>query len=282
MIISTSEEDLEYGQTVRITGTIAKKVLRNGVSIYMMSKPVIVLVSSLQALLLQFAHGFVQKVKEISEAILPPEEALLLLGIVLGFKGTFSQQVLQAFQQTRVMHVIAASGMNMTTTAGFLIAFLGHFLKRQYVALVTIVALIMYCLLAGMQLSIVRPTLMGGLALLAQLWGRQYSGWYALLLAASAMLLVEPVLIGDVGFQLSFASTLGIMTLHPHIAKIPLLNEDIATTVNAQIATLPILLAVFGQYIVLLILVNALVLWTIAPLMILGHQVLLSGLSFSR
>lgn len=92
------------------------------------------------------------------------------------------------------------------------------------------------------------------------------------------MLLLNPTLIQDVGFQLSFASSLGILALHPHLSKIPFLGEDIATTVSSQIATLPILLMTFGQYGVLSILVNALILWTVAPLMILGGLSAIMGL----
>lgn len=274
----TTPQEFSYGQSIKIAGTVKERLLKNqqvAIAIYF---PTITIVPGWTGIPLSMASSLRHKIQSIYDHALTKDEASLLLGIVLGVKGNFSPNLLQAFKLTGVMHVIAASGMNVTMLAGFLVALLGRYFKRQHVGTATLFMLIVYCILAGMQPSIVRATIMGSLGLVAQLWGRQYSGLYGLFLAASIMLLFNPTLVIDVGFQLSFASSLGILLLHPHFLKIPFFSEDVATTISSQIATLPILLLTFGQYGLLSILVNFLVLWTIAPLMILGGVSAIIGL----
>lgn len=91
----------------------------------------------------------------------------------------------------------------------------------------------------------------------------------------------QPLFLFDVGFQLSFMATLGILFLKP---LIPLpdnfVTESFTTTLAAQLGTLPILLGVFGQIGLLSVLVNALVLWTIPLLMIFGSIAAIIGLLF--
>ena len=102
---------------------------------------------------------------------------------------------------------------------------------------------------------------------------------YGLLLTAFFMLFTSPELISDIGFQLSIMSTIGILTIQPLLPKNELFS-DFSTTIAAQIATLPIILANFGQYGLLSMLVNFLVLWTIPPLMIVGGVGSIIGLVF--
>jgi competence protein ComEC len=85
------------------------------------------------------------------------------------------------------------------------------------------------------------------------------------------MLFWQPSFLTDVGFQLSFASTLGILVI-PDLLKRwqNAFTGDLLTTLSAQAATFPILLGSFGVYSPWSIVVNALVLWTVPILMILG------------
>ena len=85
------------------------------------------------------------------------------------------------------------------------------------------------------------------------------------------MLFLWPNFLFDIGFQLSFASTLGILYMPRLSGKGEnLITEDFLTTFSAQIATLPILLANFGTYSLWSIVVNVFVLWTVPVLMIVG------------
>jgi len=129
---------------------------------------------------------------------------------------------------------------------------------------------------------------MGLLALGAALLGRQDIGIFALFVSGYVLLLWQPNFLFDVGFQLSFMATCGIMFMKPlldhWLAKLgkwgELGGESVTTTLAAQLGTLPILLSVFGQFGLLSVLVNTLVLWTVPFLMIFGSLAVLFGLFF--
>jgi competence protein ComEC len=184
------------------------------------------------------------------------------------------------------MHVVAASGMNVTLLAGFLMSIFGVFFHRKVALLLGMSGVVVYAILSGLDPSIVRAAIMAQLAFGAVLFGRQYNGIYGLALTAGAMVLWSPLLIEDIGFQLSVLATLGIIVLNPlftrYVKNFASLNfvivEDLITTFSAQVFTLPILLLAFGQYGLLSILVNMLVLWTIPLITIVGGIGVLVGL----
>jgi competence protein ComEC len=200
-----------------------------------------------------------------------PTSAGLLLGMVFGGKQGLPGDFVEKLRVTGVMHVIAASGMNVTFVAGALLSLLGRCMRRQFVLVFSIGGVCFYAFLAGFEPSIARATIMIVIALAAGLLGRYYYALAALFFTGYVMLLYRPIFVFDVGFQLSFLSTLGILVIK-QMLPFPkrFLMDDVGTTVAAQMMTLPILLGTFGQYGVLSVLVNALVLWTIPYLMVLG------------
>lgn len=266
---------LHYGEPVAISGHIKYKRLtvssnQNARVLTELSSLKFVVQKDKTNWLLSFSYYLRQHIQHLYTNVLPANAAALLLGIVLGTKTNFPTAFLKELQLTGVVHVLAAEGLNVIITAEFLLGIFGLFLKRQWAIALTIVGLLFYCMLCGFQPSIVRSTIMMGFALGAQMVGRQYSGLYGLLLAASGMLLYNPVWLFDIGFQLSFAATLGIYFLKPLLPKFGLIGDDVSTTIAAQVATLPILIGSFGSYGLLSVPANALVLWTIPPLMVLG------------
>ncbi|HVZ67198.1 MAG TPA: ComEC/Rec2 family competence protein [Patescibacteria group bacterium] len=212
------------------------------------------------------------RVDEVFYKTLPADEAALLLGVVLGQKGNFSKNYLNAIQRTGLLHVIAASGMNVSMVTAFLLLFFAGFLKRQYALAVTAIFIVLYCGLAGFQPSIVRAGIMAIFAIGAGMVGRQNTSILALFFAAFLMLFVSPGLLTNIGFQLSFVATLGIILIDPVLKALGknVIFEDARTTMAAQIATTPILLFYFGSYSPVSIISNLLIFWTIPPLMILG------------
>ena len=284
-----SPSTLHYGQTITLSGKVQflekiastqeNKVIDNKKLSMAMYLPKIEAGNEKNNIFLSLSFFLRHALQKFYENIFSQEDAALLIGIVLGVKGSFSKDFATALQLSGVTHVIAASGMNVTMVSGFFTGMFSQFFKRQWVVILTITVLIFYCVISGLQPSILRATIMLVFMLLGQLFGRQYTPLYGLLLAAGSMLLVSPTLLWDIGFQLSFASTLGIMYIKPHIPVLPLIGEDVTTTISAQLATLPILLGSFGTYGLLSVVVNALVLWTIPPLMVLGGVGGLVGLA---
>lgn len=269
---------LNYGDTVNIRGEVDYFIAENGNKVAYMSYPEFQLVkkgTENNPVLI-----FREKIIIFFNSSLPQDWAALMLGIVFGIKQEMSAGFYLDLQKTGLMHVIAASGMNITMLGGFLSAGLLLFFRRQVAIYLTIIGIIIYAVLAGMEPSIVRAAIMGILVFLAQLTGRQGSGFIALFGAGFVMLMRNPSLIFDIGFQLSFLATFGLIYLRPifsftrgglgRLINKTVIGEDFATTLTAQAMTLPILLYNFGSYSLWSIPVNAIVLWTVPILMIIG------------
>lgn len=220
-----------------------------------------------------FVRGRVQRT---FHQYLPKNEAVLLFGIVFGGSSGFSNELYEKFQAAGVLHVIAASGMNVSIFAGFLFAIFASFLKRQHALLISITGIFYYALISGLSASVMRAAIMGSIVFAAALYGRKSWAILSLILTSFLMLFVSPGILFDVGFQLSITATLGILLVKPLFDKIQfvkktgVVSDDITTSISAQLGSIPIMIGTFSTYSLISILVNALVLWTIPFLMILG------------
>lgn len=270
-IIFKADPEMFYGDQINVSGSIKVKLLSNKTKIYTLSFPEISLVKTHENSNLAVIYFIRQKIINLFQSSLQGDSSALMLGIVFGIKQGFSKNFVSELKIAGVMHVIAASGMNITMVSAFVFFLFSSFFKRQLAVFLSIFAVLFYASLAGFEPSIMRASIMGIIAFSSQILGRQQQGLYALFLTAAAMLFFFPQFLLDIGFQLSFAATLGILYI-PKIFKnlqTPL-SDDFLTTFSAQAATLPILLSNFGTYSIWSIVVNVLVLWTVPVLMILG------------
>lgn len=283
IFITTSRfPQYSYGQKIIISGSFNKRLINGKYTIATMFFPKIESVKDASIESGLAVTSFVrQHTSSLFNRVLPQTSSSLLLGIVFGIQENIPEKLKKDLQVSGVYHVVAASGMNVTMVGGFLSALFATLFKRQIALLLTIFGLLFYCLLTGFDPPIARASIMGIAAFCAQILGRQTLASYSLFLAGYTMLFVTPPLLFDVGFQLSFASTLGLLYIRPlFLQKEAFIKSDVATTISAQIAGLPILLATFGTYSLWSIGLNALVLFTIPMLMILGGLGAISGLVF--
>lgn len=277
---------ISYGDKVALTGNLKYFKSDKGVNIAYMNYPEFTILEKSENNLLNRLRD---KLINFFDRTMGRTEGALMLGIVFGIKEEMPKDFFASLQAVGLLHVIAASGMNITLLAGFLVGFFGLFAKRQYALVLSIFGIFFYALLSGFSPSIVRAAIMGILVFGAQIIGRQSSAFFGLFIAAFIMLFVSPSLIYDIGFQLSFMATFGLIYLRPvlvgsgkvkKIVERSVVGEDFLTTFTAQLATLPILLTNFGTYGISSILVNTLVLWTVPPLMILGGLGAIAGIIF--
>ena len=106
--------------------------------------------------------------------MLPSPHSGLLAGIVLGVRNTIPQRFYNNLVQTGTLHVIAASGYNITIIAKLLIDFFARILKRRQAVVIAGIGIFMYAILAGMNAAVVRAAIMGLLSYIAQAFGRLY------------------------------------------------------------------------------------------------------------
>lgn len=221
---------------------------------------------------------------------LPEPHASLLSGIVLGFRAKMPESFYTDLRETGTLHVIAASGMNVTIVAGLMMAMLVKVITRRKAIVVTILGVVFYVFLAGASPPVVRAGIMGVIAYVAAYLGREKDGVIALVVTGLVMLLINPLYILDVGWQLSFAATGGIIWLYPVVEryilkgfdKLPLaLGSELGVTVAAQLATIPIIVYHFGTFSWISPVVNMLVAPVVPVLMVWGGIILVLGFLWS-
>ncbi len=239
---------LNYGNQVKVSGSLDYKLLTKG-GYYFINKAQMSLDNKSQNPILAVINTIRQQISQTFYEYLPNDLAGLLLGIVIGVKANFSPQFLNSLKLSGVMHVIAASGMNVTMVGCFFFYTFLLFLRRRISIVLTIAIIISYSFLAGFQPSIIRACIMASILFFSQLWGRQNYSLYSLILTLFIMLFVWPQFLVDVGFQLSFVSTLGLLFLPQTFGKIrSFVSEDLVITLSAQLASPPILLINFDTF----------------------------------
>ena len=176
------------------------------------------------------------------------ERRAVIEGVVLGEDGGLSDSLKQRFRASGLYHLLAVSGGNVAVVAAGTvgIAFLLG-VSRVAAELAALAAIGGYVLAVGPQPSVIRAGVVGALGSLAWLSGRERDRWYALLLAAIALLAWNPYNALDPGFQLSFAAVLAIFTFAPRIVRwlegypVPrLLAQCIAISAACGLVTAPI------------------------------------------
>lgn len=282
MVVARRYPQYHYGEKLKISGSLREEVSNQKRKVLDFPQIEILSEKGGNWLMVKISQ-LRQNLVATYQSFLPGPSSALLSGIVLGSKHNLPPDFYEALKMSGTLHVVVASGMNVTLVAGFLTGLFGYFLKRQWATIASLGGVVFYTALAGFEPPIVRASIMSGLALTAQGFGRQNWGVLSLFLAGYIMLLIKPSLISDLGFQLSFLATAGLLLVKPALSKLerlPLLGESFTTTLAAQLAVLPLLLGTFGQYSLLSLLTNTLVLWTIPWIMGFGAVVGVAGLIF--
>ncbi len=219
-----------------------------------------------------------RRAERVLGAHLPPGEAALARGMVLGDDSGMPDDLRDAFTAASLSHLTAASGQNIALLAALALGLgiaLGVGIRTRWAL---VLALIMvYIPLAGGGPSIQRAGIMGAATIVAALAGRPASRWYGLLLAAAATLLLDPRAAAGPGWQLSFAAVVGIALLAPrtaerlhHVGLPRAAAEAIGVTVAATLATAPLIALHFDRASLVGLPANVVAAPAVAPIMWLG------------
>ena len=225
--------------------------------------------------------------RALGRGMAEPESALAR-GFVLGEDDRIDQRTRIEFKRSGLAHLLAVSGQNVVllcVLAWPLMALLGLTLRARLVALLALIAV--YVAVTGAGPSIQRAGVMGAAGVIAGLAGTPRSRWYALLLAAVVTLAVNPRACGDVGWQLSFAATAGIMLWSARLASLlagreprasrRALADGVAVTAAATVATAPLMAYQFEALSIAALPANMLALPAVAPAMWLGMLAGIAG-----
>ncbi|MGH7536053.1 MAG: ComEC/Rec2 family competence protein, partial [Gemmatimonadales bacterium] len=179
-------------------------------------EPVEVVEASRGSAVLRLVSGMRGLLLRRLDAAMPPEQAGLLKATVLGDRSGLSAEMNQAFLDSGTYHILAISGLNVSLLAG---ALFGLFrilrLSPRIAAIASAFLVTLYAALAGASASVVRATVMTDVYLLAVILNRRGEVLNSLALSALALLWWNPRFLFDVGFQLTYLATLGIVLILP-------------------------------------------------------------------
>jgi len=194
----------------------------------------------------------------------------LASSLILGGSNRIGKDLKEVFVRAGVIHILAVSGLHI----GFVCLFIGTILflvpiPQKYKYLITILVLMLYAGITGFRPSICRATLMAILFGLALILQRNTDGIHIVNISAIILLTINPLLLFDVGAQLSFAAVYGIIYLYKIInttvlqkikrKNIKIILSAMVVSFSAQLAVSPLLIYYFNRLPTLAVFSNLLI-----------------------
>lgn len=281
--------NLEYGDIIKCKGNFKKgKEARNyggfDYNTYLKTQKIYGIFNSkkVEAIskdidVFSISNNISNVIEEKIDLLLNETEASLCKGLILGKTEEIEESIKENFRIVNISHILAISGLHVTYIVMFITAISQRIIGKKYGTVLVIIVLIFYMFLVGFTPSIVRASTMGILVNLAFLVHRKNNFWNSLALSLLLILLNNPYSILNIGLQLSYLATIGIVTFNKKIRKkfdnlnffennllirknnkIQLLLNKVKDTLSvmfsAQILILPIMIYnfnIFGTYFII-------------------------------
>ncbi len=240
--------------------------------------------------------AFKARAAAVIAQVLPEPHAALLTGILLGVDSGIPRGLTEQFNATGTSHIVAISGFNIAIVAGVLMLVGTRAVGKRRATWIALIGIALYTLLVGASPAVLRAAVMGSLGIVALYLGRPTEARTSLVFSAVLMTALNPTTLWDVGFQLSFAATAGLVLLSSPLERaagrwlaalagpqharraLELLSEALLVTLAAQIATGPLIVYHFGRLSLVSLLTNMLILPVQPLLMLAGGLATLAGL----
>ncbi|MDD4178836.1 MAG: DNA internalization-related competence protein ComEC/Rec2 [Candidatus Margulisbacteria bacterium] len=282
-----SLNDLQYGDRIEVRGVISQSdqyvnpLMPEGKKIYFLSSYYCKKLSSgggseLKRLSLWLSFHF----NRVLNLVLPQKEASLLGSILLGSSvSPLPSEMQETYRQAGLIHLLVVSGTQVSILIGVCLGITrGVGLPLWLAVVVTSFLNLLLVVMTGAGASILRAAIMGETALVGLLFERQKEVYTALALSALILLIVDPMTLFDIGFQLSFLATWALVYIAPVLQqKLPQL---LAISLAPIIATAPVIALNFNQITPGAVISNLLVLPWVEFLVILGCLTTLLGFIF--
>lgn len=209
----------------------------------------------------QYLQVLQQKIsKRLQINITGKQEKAVAAALLIGYKQDIDSDLMKAYSNTGVIHVIAISGLHLGLIYGLLLSIFNWILNstiKKWTAPPTILLVLwIFALLTGAGPSIVRAAVMFSFIVIASIVKQNSSILNALAASAFFLLLLHPFYLWDIGFQLSYAAVLSIVLYQKNIFDslyfkykwIQACWQLNALTLSAQILTLPLVVYHFHQF----------------------------------
>ena len=176
--------------------------------------------------------------------------------LLLGQKNELNPEIERSYRTAGVAHVLAISGLHVGIVYAVIRAVLGRILRhRKTVVLVTVGLLVLFAVLSGLSGSVVRAVVMFSIVGIGGLASYKTQTVHLLAVSMFCILVVQPLYLFDIGFQLSYTAVFSIVWLYPPLQAIILTQPAIVrpflsllgVSFVAQLGALPVSLYYFGQ-----------------------------------
>ncbi|MCQ2387315.1 MAG: ComEC/Rec2 family competence protein [Clostridia bacterium] len=195
---------------------------------------------------------------------LEKEQFSVAYAMLTGDSSYINENVILSYRSAGVAHIFAVSGLHI----GFVATAVGFILRKCKVKnSITAIAVILSCFfysgICGFSASSIRASIMCAVLYLARLKYLKYDDLTSISLASLIILLISPIQLFTVGFELSFAVVLGILVLSKPITKLfkflpQKIGEALGVVLSAQLFSIPILLYYFNQFSLFSVIANLL------------------------
>lgn len=292
-------QEYQYGERIRLRGLLKTPpeneefsyrdyLARQGIHSYMTNAEVTRLPGNDGSLFYKMIYALKTRLLENTYRLFQDPEASLFAGILFGVDTGLPKKLQDAFKNTGTAHIIAISGFNIAIIAGVFFRTFKWILKNERLgAALAVISVFLYAVLVGGDPAVLRAAFMGSLALFAQQIGRRNTGMVALAGVALIMALINPLTLWDVGFQLSFFATLGLILYAEPFANftanfiektfklndsttLRILNDNFILTIAAQLMTIPLMAYYFNRISLIAFVANPFILPVQPAVMILG------------
>lgn len=223
-------------------------------------------------------------VETLSKAGLEGDELSVASALILGYRAELDKELMTAYAGAGATHVLAVSGLHVGIVyviLNFLLRFLDRSRNGRYLkTFLLIVFLFGYAGLTGLSASVFRAATMFSFVALGKAIDRNTNIFNTLAASAFCLVLYEPLIVMQVGFQLSYAAVIGIVFFQPRLFSLFSFNNRIGdwawgitcVSISAQLATFPLGLLYFHQFPNLFLLSNLLVIPAAALILYLGFS----------
>ncbi len=219
-----------------------------------------------------------------------PDELAVIKALLLGYRQDISKNLYEDYANAGAIHILAISGLHIgiiLIMLNFLLGFLKRYKYGLYVKTgIILILLWSFALIAGLSPSVLRATTMFTALAIGMNLKRPYNSMNTLAISAFVLLLINPFLLFEVGFQLSYLAVIGIVTVFPMLKplvrrkyKIPnKIWELLAVSFSAQIGILPLSLFYFHQFPGLFFISNVLIIPFLGLILGFGFFIILLAL----
>ena len=187
------------------------------------------------------------------------QELALAQALILGDRSFLDPDTTTDFGNSGAMHVLAVSGLHIGIILQlilFILKLFSKFLSRYKALIIALLLIWIYTFISGLSASVLRATFMFSVLAISQINGKNYNAINSLFFTCFVLLLINPLFLFDIGFQLSFLAMIGIFWFYRPVSKWIFIRnrwlrkiwEGTAVGLAAQFVTVPLTLFYFHQF----------------------------------